>query len=407
MKRQPTTNTASGIQITMILLGILVTPVLLASSSLGNQLGLAKATTVIIVASLILTCLAVINISIGEKDNLPTYSIIKYVFGQQGATVINVIMAISLFGWIVVTANMFGHTVQDLLASYFQIDIPLAIIVSLGCIIFISSTAFGFEILGKVSKWAVPIISLLMLYILYLALTAPFNLETNSINNLSFGAAVSSVVGTIIVLVTTLPDFGSFSRNKKQAILAGCLTFGLAYPILYLMGLLPSALTAENSLIAAMAMIGTTLPAFCVLLVACITGNAGNMFQGTLVVSTLFENITKWKITLTLGIFAAIIGSFDIMSLFIPFLLFLGIITPPISGIYIADYFLYRRQGYNPTELNTQPAINYFTFLAWLLGSIIGFMTVNNWFNLTGIFSLDSILVASVCYIVFSMRKKL
>jgi len=40
-----------------------------------------------------------------------------------------------------------------------------------------------------------------------------------------------------------------------------------------------------------------------------------------------------------------IVGSMDIMAWFIPFLLFLGIATPPVAGIYIADFLLYRRGG--------------------------------------------------------------
>lgn len=390
-------NTASGAQIAMILLGILVTPVLLASSSLGSQLTLGSAAAVIAVGSLILTVLAVINIAIGEQARLPTYGIVKYSFGSKGAIAINVIMAISLFGWIAVTANMFGHSVHDLLATQFGLELPVALIVALGCVIFVASTAFGFEALGKVSKFAVPIIVLLMFVILYMALTASVPL-VEKVSSLSFGAAVSSVVGTIIVLVATSPDFGSFVHNRKHAVLAGVLTFGLAYPVLFLVGAIPGSITSEGSLLSAMAIIGSTLPAAILLVFACITGNAGNMFQGTLVVSTLFTKFPKWQLTVVLGILAAIVGSMDIMAWFIPFLLFLGIATPPIAGIYIADFFINRRNGYDEACLQQDPAIKPMTFVAWGVGSLVGFCTVNGWFTLSGIPSIDSLMIASVGY---------
>mgnify|MGYP005806889461 CR=1 FL=1 len=396
------TNTASGAQITIILLGILVTPVLLASSSLGSQLKLGSAAAVIAVGSLILTVLAVINIAIGEKARLPTYGIVKYSFGSKGAIAINIIMAISLFGWIAVTANMFGHSVHDLLATQFQLELPVSIIVPLGCIIFVISTAFGFEALGKVSKFAVPIIILLMFVILYMSLTSSVTV-VDKLSNLSFGAAVSSVVGTIIVLVATSPDFGSFVHNRKHAILAGVLTFGLAYPVLFFVGAVPGSITSEGSLLAAMAIIGSTLPAAILLVFACITGNAGNMFQGTLVISTLFTEFPKWQITVVLGILAAIVGSMDIMAWFIPFLLFLGIATPPIAGIYIADFFINRRNGYDEVSLTNDPAIKPLTFLAWVVGSLVGFCTVKGWFTLSGIPSLDSLIIASVGYFLFAL----
>lgn len=397
-KKPSPVETVSGIQITLIMLGILVTPVLLASASLGSAMPLPKTALVIAIGSLILTLLAIINISIGQIARLPTYGIIKYSFGNSGATLINILMAISLFGWITVTANSFGSSVQSLLANY-GLDVPLFIIVPLGCLIFVGSTAFGFAVLGKITRFAIPIIIALMLSVLFIALKNAKPIEI-AIDTLSFGAAVSTVVGTISVLVVTSADFGSFVHNRKHAILAGMLTFGLAYPALFFIGAVPSSLTGQSSLIAAMGIIGVTLPAIILMIVACVTGNAGNMFQGTLVVSTLLPSITKWKITAALGILAAVVGSFDITSLLVPFLLFLGIATPPLAGIYVADFVLFRRQGFDESLLTTGPKVRYFTLLIWVISSALGYATANNLFNLTFIPSLDSMLFASIAYIV-------
>lgn len=403
-KTTPQPNTVSCWQIAMILLGIMVTPVLIASSDLGGRLALDKAAPVILCASIILTILAVINLAIGEKARLPTYGIVKFSFGEQGAIAINILMAISLFGWIAVTANAFGQSMHDLAAS-FGINIAVPFWVAIGCVIFVASTAFGLEVLGKVSKIAVPIIAILMVAILYLVLRQ--TTQQISLNEqMSFGAAVSSVVGTIIVLVATSPDFGSFIHNRKHAVLAGIIAFGVAYPTLYFVGALPSALTGERSLLQAMAIVGTTVPAAILLVFACITGNAGNMFQGTLVVSTLFSNIAKWKITLALGVLACVVGSLNIQSWLVPFLLFLGIATPPVAGIYIADFFLKRKAGYDESLLNQEAKIKLPTFAAWMAGSIVGFLTVKHYFSLTGISSLDSILVASLLYVAFNWQRK-
>ncbi len=135
MRKEDNMNTASGLRITMILLGIAVTPVLLSSSSLGNQLSSGSLISVVLLGGVILTLLSAITISVGEKARLPTYGIVKYSFGEKGAIAINILMAISLFGWIAVTANMFGHSVHDLLAQN-GIEAPLALLVAAGCVIF-------------------------------------------------------------------------------------------------------------------------------------------------------------------------------------------------------------------------------------------------------------------------------
>ncbi|SNY77431.1 cytosine permease [Enterobacter sp. CC120223-11] len=394
-------NTASGLRIAMILLGIAVTPVLLSSSSLGNQLSSSSLLTVVLAGGFILTLLSAITISVGEKARLPTYGIVKYAFGEKGAVAINILMAVSLFGWIAVTANMFGHSVHDLLAEH-GVNLPVPLLVAAGCVIFIASTAFGFEVLGKVAQVAVPVIALMLCYILWIITHTDAPVVAQQLSTMNTGVAISTVVGTIIVLVATLPDFGSFVHDRKHALIAAVLTFMVAYPLLYWIGATPSALSGKGSLLAAMAVFGAVLPAALLLIFACITGNAGNMFQGTLVVSTLFSRFPKWQITLVLGVLAAIIGSLNIMSVFIPFLLFLGIATPPVAGIYIADFLLYRRGGYDAAVPEREPAVKVLTFVAWALASVVGFATANGIFTLTTIPSIDSILVACVGYVLFS-----
>jgi cytosine permease len=393
-------DTAPGWRIAMILLGIAVTPVLLSSSSLGNQLSNAELIKVVCLGSLILAIIASITISVGERARLPTYGIVKYPFGEKGAIAINVLLAVSLFGWIAVTANMFGHSVHDLLAQH-GIDVPLPALVAIGCVIFVASTAFGFEVLGRVAQFAVPIIALVLCYIVRVALTGQAPV-IDSIGGMPMGVAVSTVVGTIIVLVATLPDFGSFTHNRKHAVMGALLTFLIAYPLLYWAGATPSALSGKGSLLAAAAVFGATLPAALLLIFATVTGNAGNMFQGTLVTSTLITRFPKWQITVALGVLAVIVGSMDIMSWFIPFLLFLGIATPPVAGIYIADFLLYRRNGYDAAVLSREPQVKLLTFVAWIAGSLTGFATVKGIFALTSIPSLDSMLVACIGYLIFS-----
>lgn len=76
-KKEENLNTASGLRIAMILLGIAVTPVLLSSSSLGNQLSSGSLISVVLLGGVILTLLSAITISVGEKARLPTYGIVK------------------------------------------------------------------------------------------------------------------------------------------------------------------------------------------------------------------------------------------------------------------------------------------------------------------------------------------
>ena len=66
-----------------------------------------------------------------------------------------------------------------------------------------------------------------MCYILYVATHTEVAVPA-AIVEMNTGVAVSTVVGTIIVLVATLPDFGSFVHNRKHALIAAGVTFLVA-----------------------------------------------------------------------------------------------------------------------------------------------------------------------------------
>ncbi|MGL4858439.1 MAG: cytosine permease [Enterobacteriaceae bacterium] len=400
MSRSVSADTAPGWRIALIILGIAMTPVLLASSSLGSRLELGNAVAAILCGSAILALLGSMTCTIGAHARMNTYQIVRFTFGSQGAQAINALLAISLFGWICVTANGFGMAAQDLLAQV-GIELPLFVLVALGCLIFIGATAFGFQVLSKVALYAIPIISLILFYNLWRLLSAPSFAVSAPADQMEFGIAVSTVVGTLMVLVATMADFGSFVHNRRHAIIGALLALALAYPLLYIAGALPSALTGQPSLVAAMALVGATIPALLLLLFATITGNAGNLFQGTLVTATLLPHLKKPIITIMLGAVAAVIGSLDMSAWLIPFLLFLGIATPPVAGLYIADFLLNRRAGYREEVLALYPAIRVTTFIAWGCGSLVGFLTSRDIFALTFIPSLDALLVAALLYTLF------
>ncbi|MGS3173935.1 cytosine permease, partial [Escherichia coli] len=81
-----------------------------------------------------------------------------------------------------------------------------------------------------------------------------------------------------------------------------------ACSLLYWAGETPSAISGQGSLLGAIAVFGAVLPAALLLIFACFTGNAGNMFHGTLVVSTLLTRFPKWQITFSLCILSSIVG---------------------------------------------------------------------------------------------------
>ncbi|TDR71095.1 cytosine permease [Paludibacterium purpuratum] len=394
---QSSPATVPGYRIALIILGIAMSPVLLAASTLGSHLVMGDALRAILSGSLVLCTIGCLTGWVGVSARMNTYQIVRFAFGTQGSKAINALFALALFGWTCVTANSCGHALQELLAM-FGWQVPMLPLVLFGGVLFIGATAFGFEVLDNIALVAIPVLILLLSWNLQRFFNvAPFSGRSH-VDTMSMGVATSSVVGTFMILATTMPDFASMVHNRRHALIGAILALGVAYPALFVAGAVPCALSGKVTLAAAMALAGAAMPAVLMLLIATITGNAGNLFQATLVTSTFVKLLSRPKITLLLGVLACLIGSLDILSWFIPFLVFLGIAVPPIAGIYLTDYALSRRGGYDEAVLAHQPAVPVGTFVIWGVATLIGFLASRQLLTLTAIPSLDALLTAAALY---------
>ena len=213
-------NTAPGYRIAMILLGIAITPVLLSSSSLGSQLSSSGLIKVVVMGGLILTILSVITICVGEKARLPTMESLNTHSAKKARS------PSTFFSRSVYLAGLPSlptcSEIPFMICS--RNFAPVPILVAIGCVIFVVATAFGFELLGKVAQFAIPVIALMLSYCLYVAAHGTVAVPAR-LASMNTGVAVSTVVGTIIVLVATLPDFGSFVHDRKHAVSGRVLPF--------------------------------------------------------------------------------------------------------------------------------------------------------------------------------------
>ncbi|QFY10086.1 hypothetical protein GBF35_28660 [Nonomuraea phyllanthi] len=75
-----------------------------------------------------------------------------------------------------------------------------------------------------------------------------------------------------------------------------------------------------------------------------------------------------------------------------------GIAAPPVAGIVIAGFVLYRRNGYDTGALSYGVAVRLPTFVAWAGGSVVGYLTAYGTFSLTRIPSIDSLLCGGLLH---------
>ena len=113
-----------------------------------------------------------------------------------------------------------------------------------------------------------------------------------------------------------------------------------------LIAVFPALATSLLDPMAYMIMLGVVFSAFIILVFATWTTNSVNLYSTTLAVAVILPKLSEWKLMIFCGIFGTAIAVAGLADYFISFLEWLGVIVPPIAGVYLTDYFFY---------LNEQP----------------------------------------------------
>ena len=129
--------------------------------------------------------------------------------------------------------------------------------------------------------------------------------------------------------------------------------------------------------------------------------NAGNLYSGSIFLSSLLRMLpyrTVAAIAGGAGIGIALLGLTDY---FVPFLVALGITVPPIAGIYVTDFFQ-RGQKYDLREQDTERPIRLSALFGWATGVGAAYASATGSVTLTGVPACDSMLVSAAVFFALS-----
>lgn len=400
-KPVPPERRVSGWQVAVVVYGIGITlPIFFLGSELGESLGLRDAAAAFFGGCLLLGILATATAIVGARTGLSSYMIIEFSFGRDGAKIVNFLMAIALLGYFGATADIFGQAVQDAVQSVYGYSGGRAIYTFIGCLLMTWTAIFGFRAIEKLSVFTVPLMTLFMLYAVYLALGKSSWDQVSAYGGLpgkSLGLALSTVLGSSIQSAVLMPDVARFCRTSWDGVKA---VSGLAigFPIVFLAAAVPTIVIGEKDIMKIMIGLGIALPAFFTLLFSTWTTNTVNLYSTSMTLATVLTRVKEWKITLAAATLGTILALLGIMEHFIPFLLLLGVTTPPIGGIYLVDYFILNRGHYRMEDLRHGPRLHWQAFAAWSLSSVVGFAALYGKITLTTVPAIDSLATAGLMY---------
>jgi cytosine permease len=99
------------------------------------------------------------------------------------------------------------------------------------------------------------------------------------------------------------------------------------------------------------------------------------------------------------GVCGAAFALMGIIESFVPFLLFLGVIVPPIAAIFVIDGFTWFRRADAAASIQSLPAMRWPAVGTWFTS--VGIVVCAAWvgLSLTGVPMFDATIIAALVYL--------
>ncbi|MDG1905400.1 MAG: cytosine permease [Arenicella sp.] len=391
------------LNITLIKVGVFISlPGFVTGVKVGNAVGFYESIYAFLIAGIILGCLASFCGTVGSKTKLSTYMITQYAFGTRGALLINIIIAISLFGWFGINTALFGSAVLTAVGGAgSEAQIAYSVV---GGLLMVATAVFGFKALDKVSQLAVPLLFAGLFILVYVSVSkiGMTKIVAPVPNSMSLGNAISAVVGGSVIGTVIFPDICRYARTFKHGVIAAILTFTVAKPIILMTSAVPSLATGHRDIMEILNSLNLGVMALAIVVFTTWTSNNGNLYGASLSLSTIFKQFKYWQLVLISGTVGTLLAVFGVMEHFIPFLHLLGISIPPVAGIYIVHFYILNGGVYNEQMLRSNPPINLDAIFAWCTACVLAYCTLKGYFSLTTVPAMDALLTAGVSFFVLS-----
>lgn len=396
----PVEQSVPGYRITLVTIGIAFTLTgLYAGAELAAGLGLQAALRAILLGSAVLGALSIPAAIIGTKTRLSTYMIVNHVFGRRGSIAVNALLAAVLLGWYAVTAELFGHTCYIALADRFPQVAQWQYIVSCSVLVIIT-TVIGFRAIDRLSLIAAPLLVVLTMYVGWLSLhhSSWSALTEIDAGHMEFSEGVSAVIGAAVVGVLLMPDITRYCRSTADSVLVSVVGNGLGNAAALSVAVFPALAFHERDPMKYLALLDLTALGFVTLVVSTWTMNAINLYSTGLVTSAAFNSSRYRPIVLVCGVIGTALALFGVADSLIRFLVLLGLIVPPVAGVYMTDYILLARHDLDGAHDTHRRATNRNALMAAAAGAVIGIIMYSRHWSVTGIPTIESIVSACLLY---------
>ncbi|MFB6361538.1 MAG: cytosine permease [Halobacteriales archaeon] len=402
------------VSISAVLLGfVFFAGTMWAGAEVGAAMGFGSMLAAMAVGYAILGAYVATLCGISAKAGLTTVLLSRYTFGRLGAKWADLLLGGTQVGWFGVTIPLIAVPT----AKYFGVNTPVfvSVLILVWGILHLGTAYFGYDGMEKLSYVAVPLLFVVGLISIFLAVgeAGGFGGLMNQVGGgtMTFGAAVTIVVGTFISGGTQAPNWARFARNRSVGFWAGLIAFLAGNGFLFLSGAIGGAVydvTPAGDLYAVLTAQGLALIGLIALVFNIWTTNDNAAYAFGVAGAEAFDFDRKRPFILTGGIIGIALALVGVDSLLIPWLATLGQYIPPLGGVIIADFLVVWGLSQIPVMDDIDfTSVRWTAILAYVIGCLVAVFTAGSVFPgvsapqlLPGMTSLNGLVAAGVVHLV-------
>lgn len=390
----PPEQQGSGWKVFFIVAGSLCgLPCFILAAQIFGSLGLREGSLAVALGGVISGILGAMTSATGSRSRMGLALLADRSFGPVGARAVKLVIAVALMGWFGVNIGVLGTTGARALSQISGHAVPALAVGLPVCLLIAGITIAGATGLERLGKVLVPCTLIILALSFYLVSDrmAEVLVQPGS-GALSFGSAVSAMVGTYVVGIVIQPDYGRFVRAPLGAAAGSGLALALFYPGLMIISAFASLVTGAPELISAMIILGVGIPALVILLLGAWIDSSACLYSASLSLANQFPRVNFIGIVLGITLVGVVLVMLGADTAFIPFLIALSVCLPPLASVMVLSAWL------NPEGLAgvTQARC---AAVAWVCGAGIGLLSNYGVIGLSQVASIDAILASAVVYV--------
>ncbi len=355
----------------IVLLGFtFFTPTMLAGAQIGTAFQLSTLLWVLLLGSAVLGVYVAAIGGIGARTGLTTVMMCRYSRGTTGAKFASLLLGGTQVGWYGVTvATLAGLTASAL--DWTGRGTEIALMIAGGAVMGVTAY-YGYKGMYALSVVSVPLLLVLAGWVTWRSLeevggwSGLTAIEPTS--SLSIAAAVTIVVGTFASGGTQAPNWTRFARSPSAGFWACVVAFLIGELLMLGFGAIGALSFGEGDFVLVLYELGLVGWGLVFLVANLWTTNDNTAYNFGVAGAEIANSRSKKPFVIggvVLGTLLAITGIYDNL---IEYLVWLGILIPPLGGVVIGD-FLARWRGGMPNA-SVLPAFEWRNLAAYVVAAV-------------------------------------